>query len=74
MRVEDLVDAGLQSLECELSQATAQHDTERVTTGLKLLEQFWSQSVALHHADAIDQIEADDFVLHRSERRGHPQG
>ena len=58
----DLVNAGLTSLEHDLSKATTLHDTDGLVTCLKLLEQFWAQSVATHDVEAISRIEADDFV------------
>ncbi len=57
-----LVDAGLASLEEDLRTATTLQDTEGLSTCLKLLEQLWAQAVAAHDVNAINRIEADDFV------------
>lgn len=62
LQPSDLVDAGLQCLEQDLARATTLHDTDGLATCLKLLEQFWCQAVAYHDGDAINRIEADDFV------------
>lgn len=61
-KASDLNNAGLQSLELELNRATLQHDAEGITTGLRLLEQFWTQAVSLHNTDAIAHVEADEFI------------